>query len=170
MKINKEVIAGGFVGGMAMSLLELAVTVQDGEFHLVSVFFIIGCIASGSVGVIGTLMVNPSDFRNAVSAGIAAPSLLGGLIHSGVATTTTVVAMSLFAPSVHAQDIVLDSTAPATETFAIPDGLQYSSGVESLKTLQASEKPKIKKATIQQPVQQEEKAPVKSFMRAFGIR
>jgi len=96
---KKELLLGGFIGGTVMSLLELATTLKTGDIHLVSVFFFIGCFISGAIGVVGTLMISPSDFRNAVAAGIAAPSLLGGMLQSGVATTTTAFILNVVSPS-----------------------------------------------------------------------
>ena len=108
--IRKDLLLGGFVGGIVISLLELATTLKAGDFHLVTVFFFIGCFISGIIGVIGSLMISPNDFRNAVSAGVAAPSLLGGMLQSGVATTTTAFMLNVVSPPVFADtSAVLDS-------------------------------------------------------------
>jgi hypothetical protein len=60
--IKKEIFIGGFIGGSAMSLLELAPAIKMGDYHLLSIYFLIGCAASGVIGVIGALMVAPNDF------------------------------------------------------------------------------------------------------------
>jgi len=148
ISITKEALLGGFIGGMTISLLELATTIKSGDYSLVSVFFFIGCLASGVVGVIGTLVVAPGDFRNAISAGIAAPSLLGGLIQSGVATTTAALLLSIASPAAYADDSI-----PIVSDSSIVVVIDSTDALE-----------------VEQVEQADQEHPLKHIMRAFGVK
>ena len=145
--INREVLIGGFIGGTVISLLELATTLKEGDYHLISIFFFIGAIISGIIGVVGTLIVSPNDLRNAISAGVAAPSLLGGLLQSGVATTTTALMLSIVSPEAYADTTSI--TKPVTE-------IKDTSTVDTI---------------AQMPIkQQESSSAYKSVLRALGVK
>ena len=148
---NKEILIGGFIGGGAISLLELASTIKAGDYQLVSIYFLIGLIASGVIGVIGALILDPKDMKHAISAGIAAPSLLGSLIQSGVSTSVTVVALSLFGTPVYADEsIPMDQFRPDT---AVVDTVEVdtTSSEDAQQTQQKAE-------------------PMKHFLRALGVQ
>ena len=166
MKIEKEVLIGGFVGGAAMSLLELATALKSGDFQLVSIFFFIGCLASGAIGIVGSLMVGPKDFRNAVSAGIAAPSLLGGLVGSGVATTVVVALLNTVQPAVYAEDAIPLNRDKVTVGSIV--GVETDGTITLHKPL-----PEPSKVIKTEPVPmrvQKKATPVKQMMRAFGVK
>jgi hypothetical protein len=168
--LNKEVILGGFLGGCLISLLELAYTVRAGDYQLVTVYFFIGCIASGFIGVVGTFMSNARDFRNAISAGIAAPSVLGSMIQSGVAKAATVAALSIFGTPAYADttdtvryELQAMTCSPGIRSGAVELALPGDRGGD-IDTISASDGTSVAQA---EPVRAQ---PVQHFLRALGVR
>jgi hypothetical protein len=193
-KIRKEMIFGAFIGGMTMSLLELMTAMNAGEYDMLSIFFIIGCLVSGMIGIIGSFIIAPTDFRNAITTGIAAPSILGGLMRSGVAktTTTTVVALmnmgiapvcadpadsniviydTINVGIVSETTMVIDTPSDGTSTGTwgiFPDSFMYNdSALLPTRTIDSSVVDQIQKSnrrTAERP------SATDQIMRAFGVQ
>jgi hypothetical protein len=104
-----KIILGGFLGGATVSLLELMAAINAKEYGMVSLFFLLGLIVSGVIGIIGVLIMSPKDIKHAVTTGIAAPSILAGLVKSKVVAATAVAVFYVVSPPVYAGDT--DGTA-----------------------------------------------------------
>lgn len=104
----KELLLCAFLGGMSMSLLELANMFAEHD-NVLDPFFYGGMLIAGLIGVFGLLLSQAKDIGGAITAGIAAPQVLGGL--TKVAPT---VAVLLTSPV---------GTAYADDTIQMPDSL-----------------------------------------------
>jgi len=89
--MNREVIIGGFIGGSVMSLFELLniISVKDP----IDIYFFIGMVVAGIIGIIGTVISSAKDIKSAITAGIAAPTLLGGAIKSAPIVTSACISL-----------------------------------------------------------------------------
>lgn len=108
---SKELILCAFLGGTAMSLLELMNMFVERE-NVLDPYFYGGMLIAGLIGIFGLLLSQAKDIGGAITAGIAAPQVLGGL--TKVAPT---VAALLTAPI---------GTAYAEDIFQMPDSLEIT--------------------------------------------
>ncbi len=90
----KELIIAAFCGGIVTSLLELAnMLASRAHDEIFDPYFWVGFIVAGIIGVLGLFVSQAKDLGGAITSGVAAPQLLGGL--GKVAPT---VVSLLFAP------------------------------------------------------------------------
>jgi len=85
----KEYIIGGFMGGTAISLLRLLEILTTKAYGDINLYFLLQCVISGAVGILGIVIIAPTDFKNAVTTGMAAPSILSGLTNTGITPVVT---------------------------------------------------------------------------------
>jgi len=96
----KELILFAFIGGIVLSLLELANMLASHQ-NIFDLYFWGGMIIAGLIGVIGLLLSQTKDIGGAITAGIAAPQLLGGI--TNIAPTVVTFLFNSIVTPVYAQ-------------------------------------------------------------------
>lgn len=74
----KELIIAAFCGGTVTSLFELANMLSSHE-NIIDIYFWAGALIAGIIGVLGLFVSQAKDIGGAITSGVAAPQLLGGM-------------------------------------------------------------------------------------------
>lgn len=100
---QKELIISAFFGGMVLSMLELMNMLFNKE--MVDGYYLGGMFVAGILGVFGLLVSQTKDLGGAITAGIAAPQILGGFAKTtGVVKSVTFFFLSLSGGEAYAME------------------------------------------------------------------
>jgi hypothetical protein len=89
---SKELIISAFLGGIVLSLLEMMNACFNHK-NIFDLYFFGGMFFAGILGIFGLLVSQTRDIGGAVTAGIAAPQLIGGMAKVGGIVQTTLLAI-----------------------------------------------------------------------------
>jgi len=116
----KELIISAFFGGMVLSVLELMNACFRHE-NIFDPYFFGGMAFAGLLGVFGLFISQTKDIGGAITAGIAAPQLIGGIAKTGGAVTSA--ALSIFMGSTlyaqNADSIVVTTFIESKNTLRV---------------------------------------------------
>lgn len=125
MKIWQLLLAA-FCGGMCLSLSELMGMIAKKE--MVDMFFLMGMVLAGVIGIGGFFAVGASSIRTAFVAGVSAPQILGG-IAKAAPTAAKALSMLLAGSIAYAQPPqVVDSAKVTVVIEGYSDSLQVKCG------------------------------------------
>jgi len=121
---SKELIIAAFCGGTVVSLLEL-MNMFASHDNVFDPYFWGGMITAGIIGVLGLFISQAKDIGGAITSGIAAPQLLGGMVKA--------VPVMVSILSMHAAPIYADNTDSIKVTTII-EGTYKILEIKSLNT------------------------------------
>lgn len=114
-------IVAAFSGGIVLQMAELMGMMHHHE--AADIFFFGGMLVAGAMGIGGLFLAGATSVRSAVSAGISAPQLLGGIMKAVPATAMML--NNMVAP-VYAQLTTVDSVKVTVEVESTLTGVTIS--------------------------------------------